>query len=375
MCIIVRGGYDMSKKVSKFYGRKSVNKLDWLLAIVCSVIALGAIWLSIGVSIHNAGGAAIPAFEDVLHGIAFMWCSKYGSSLAIIIIAGLFFYEALIYLVAGIIYLCKKGKKERVPGVVAGFVAVIGFVFFLAFIFEFAGGASKGAIHGVWPYGLIVFAVALLALTVLSVLATFTKYNIEFEKSSDEEKVVVHEKVVEVVKVKEVVKEAEKAPEVKEEPKEEPKPEVKEEPKPEVKEEPKVEEQPESFMGLGARRRRIPFESKIKRSNAEVRARYAELKKVLDEYDLNDRFSIPGETFSYKRQKLIFITFSGNTLKIHFALDPKEFENSPIPMKSAADVKRFEETPSYLRVKSGLAIRRCINLARRVMSEHKVPKK
>jgi hypothetical protein len=85
--------------------------------------------------------------------------------------------------------------------------------------------------------------------------------------------------------------------------------------------------------------------------------------------------SIPGETFSYKRKRLIFITMAGKTLKVHFAIDPREFADSAIPVKDASEAKKFEDIPSYLKVKSDLAVRRVIALAQRLAEEYNVPKK
>ena len=96
---------------------------------------------------------------------------------------------------------------------------------------------------------------------------------------------------------------------------------------------------------------------------------------ALNEYEFNDRISIPGETFSYKRERLIFITFSGKTLKAHFKLSPRRFEDSPIPAKDASDVKKYEDIPMYLKIKSDLAARRVIALGRELAEKHEVPKK
>ena len=351
----------MKKKPAKLYGRKNINKLDWILAIVCCIIGAAALWISIGISIANAGAATAPAFADVAHGLLFWYKSEVGT-VGVQVANTVIFYLALIYLVFGIVHLSKKQEKDRIPGVVATFVAAVGIIFFLSLVCEFTCGLAKGSIKGFWAYSSIAFLVALCVFAVLAALATWCKkYDIELKKSSPAE-----EKPEEQPKVEE-------KEEVKEEPEEivveeEPAPE---EPYEEVRGEP-VEG---NFKGLNGRRRRIPFENKLKRSVPEVREHYKEIAHVIAEYKVNDRKSIPGETVSYKREKLVFITFSGKTLKVHFALDPKEFENSPLPIKDASDVKKYEQTPAYMRVKSGLAVRRSIDLIRRIMTEHKVPRK
>ena len=61
----------MAKKF-KSYGRVRINKLDWLLTIVCCVIAVGALLFSIGVSVVDAGDRAYLAFYDFARGLGFI---------------------------------------------------------------------------------------------------------------------------------------------------------------------------------------------------------------------------------------------------------------------------------------------------------------
>ena len=382
----------MSNILTKYYGRKSVNKLDWLLAIVCCVVALGSVWISVGICLRNAAPAAVPAFTDALHALIFKWNTGAGTSLIYIVISSVLFYEAVLYLVIATICLCKKGKKDRVPGVVAGFIAMLGIIVLGALAFEFLLGSSKGAVNDVWAYGLVGFVVWILALLVWVTIWTFAKQNVETDESEccccccEEAKEEAREEVVEEEKEPEPQPEPEPEKEPEPQPEPEPEPEKEPEVKEEVVEESEPEEEPKEeveageeggdmFSELGSRKRRVPFENKLKRSPQEVLEYYDALKKVLDQYVINDRFSIPGETFSFKREKLVFITFAGNTLKVYFAIDPKEFEGSTIPVKSAADVKKFEDTPSYLRIKSNLATRRAIYLIRRICTERGVPRK
>ena len=154
-------------------------------------------------------------------------------------------------------------------------------------------------------------------------------------------------------------------------------PEEESQPEEEPEEEPELEEEPEDdnpFANL-KRKKTVPFETKLKKAKKEVKERYKMIVAALREYEFNDRKSIPGETFSYKRNKLVFITFSGASLKVHFKLDPKDFVDSPIPMKDASEVKKYEEVPAFLMVKSDLAARRVIKLATELAEANSVPKK
>lgn len=351
-------------KKLKYYGRKDINKLDWLLACICVLVALASIWLSIGLSIANAGRNTVGAFVNIGRGLGFQW----GTSILTAVIGAIFYY-ALIYSIVAIAYLIKKKKTNRIAGVVATFVALVGFIFFIALFAEFAAGAGKDTVKGVWVYGELIFLAHLAEVAVFSIFAVWSpKFNIELKskaKQAEEEPKPVEKKE----EVKEVVKEEPKAEEPKkvEEPKEEPRVEEK---VVEVSE----EEDEEGFKGLGPRRRRIPFESKLKKVDHDTYERYSAIVEALREYKLNDRISVPGETFSYKKQKLVFLTFSGNTLKAYMALDPKEFADSPIPVKDMSEVKKFEQTPCMLVVKSDLASRRVIDCCKQVFQDYKVPR-
>lgn len=353
----------MGKTKSKFYGRKNPNKLDWLLAITFGVAAVAALWLMIGVLVKDAALYGVVALEDVLCSLIFSFNPAYlGSALVPVIIGSVLIYGSLLLLVCGIVYLCKKERKERIPGLVAEFCGAIFFAIFLAFVFEFMGGVGKGKMPLVFPIIEILFLACLLCCMGLGVYGAFSDVEIECERKESQEP--YYDPIEEPIQPKvEPVEEPEEEPEEIEEPEEE------------EKEEPQEGDEDFDFDQLGKRRKRIPFEKKVKRSTVDTRDRYQLIVSELRKYDFNDRMSIPGETFSYKREKLIFLTFSGNTLKVHFRLDPKEFVDSPLPVKDASEVKRFEEVPAFIKIKSDLAARRAIALGERVAEENGVPKK
>lgn len=127
-----------------------------------------------------------------------------------------------------------------------------------------------------------------------------------------------------------------------------------------------------SFESLGRRRKRLPFENIVKRVKPETRSRYELIVKELRKYDFNDRISIPGETFSYKKKKYIFLTFLGNTLNVHFRLDPKKYSDSTIPVKDVSNIIRYKDLPARLTIKSDLAARRAVLLAKEIVKERKI---
>ena len=187
--------------------------------------------------------------------------------------------------------------------------------------------------------------------------------------------------------------------EPKPEPKEEPVEEPIEEPAPEEpEEEPEEAEEEEEEVVLAAegeesndefeivevvnengekirikRRRRASFESKLKRSEYDIRHKYYDLRDYIKWYGLSNRISIPGDSFSYKRRKYAFITIVGKHIKFYIALDPDKYENSPIPVERAT-AKKFVDTPCVLKIKSDLSYRRAKLLVDDMMKEVGLPK-
>ena len=361
-----QGDRNMAKKF-KTYGRKSINKLDWLIAIAAVVIALGAIILCIGVSVKNAAPNVVPAFQDVLLAFGFVAdASQFGQGAVVIAYNSAIIYASILLVVVGAIVLMKKGRSERVPGLFAELVAAIGATFFISFAYEILSGSSKGYVHPAFPIVVLVLLACLVCIMVLGVYGAFSNCNIELKKEEAVvEAVVEDEPYVEP----EEEKEPEPEPVVEEEPVEEPE----EEEEDEEEDEEDEEEGNDNFKGLGKRRRRIPFERKLAKADVETKQRYKLIVDRLRAFNFNDRKSIPGETFSYKREKLVFLTFSGKTLKVYFKLDPMEFLDSPLPIKDATGIKKYEDTPAFLKIKSDLAARRAAALGERLAQEREIP--
>ena len=143
------------------------------------------------------------------------------------------------------------------------------------------------------------------------------------------------------------------AKEVKEAPKKEAK-------KPEPAPAPVVEEEDESKK-LSIQR--IPFAEKIVKADKELQEKYNEIKSELLAYGASSRVSIACDTFRLHRKPYVKITLVGKTLKVYFALDPKEFVDSPIPVIDSSDKVAYEEVPALLKVKSNLSVKRAKELA------------
>ena len=393
----------MSQLISKKYGHTKVNKLDWCLAITCCIFALCAVWISIGVSVFLAAEGSIAAMQIFIRGLSFQ-LAQGNEGFLVSLLTTILFYLSICYFVFGLVFLIKKGRKERIPGVVVEFIAMVGYLFYLAFAVEFFTGTYKSQLPLVWPVIIVIFAAILLCIAIVSIYLTLSNFNISLEKEEEEarpveeakehkEAIIEEEPVIEDKKEEEAPKSEEKP--VQEEKKEEDKEETEEEKglrffeeepgEPEEPEElekdvldPEEEEEEKSanpYDSLGKRRKRVPFENKMKHSKKENKERYKEIVGALREYELNDRVSIPGETFSYKKERLVFLTFSGETFKVYFKLNPDDFRDSPIPVKDARGIRKYEDVPTCLVIKSNLASRRAVILAKKLVEERKIPLK
>lgn len=154
---------------------------------------------------------------------------------------------------------------------------------------------------------------------------------------------------------------------VKEQPKEEPKP-VKEEPKPApapapvVVEEPEPEEEEEEEGGVKKQIIRIPFPERLVKADKDLKENYNELKNEFLSYGLKSRVSNSGDTFRMHRKAYAKITIAGKGLKIYYPLNPNDYAESPIPVIDVSDKAAYEETPLAFKVKSNLSVRRAKKL-------------
>ena len=161
----------------------------------------------------------------------------------------------------------------------------------------------------------------------------------------------------------------EKKPEpepVKEEPKPEPAPapEVKSEPAPLFVKKPEEPGKPEA-----PKYERIGFAERLLKSDKELHDLYNELKNEILSYGVKSRISAVGDTFRLHKKMYVRITVAGKSLKLYFALDPKDYEGSTIPVQDASGKEMYAEIPLVFKVKSGLSVRRCKELIQAVMEK------
>ena len=173
--------------------------------------------------------------------------------------------------------------------------------------------------------------------------------------------------------VEEPVEEPKEEEQPAEEPAEEPVEEEEADEDEEEDEEEGDEEQPADSnlpagLNIKGKRRRASFETRLKNSEFDLRHKYYDLRDYIKWYGLRNRISIPGDTFSYKRQRYAFVTIVGKHIRVYLGLDPNDYADSTIPVEPAT-AKKYEDLPCLLRVKSDLSYRRAKKLVDDLMQK------
>ena len=148
-----------------------------------------------------------------------------------------------------------------------------------------------------------------------------------------------------------------------------PAPEKKEEPKPVVKEQRAVGEiNPD--LPPHDKIIRIPFPTRIVEGEKELKSNYNELKSEIMSYGVKSRVSNSGDTFRLHKVTFVKITVAGKGLKLYFALNPKDYANTTLPVQDAGDKGTYKDIPLVFKVKSELSMRRAKQLISDVMEKN-----
>lgn len=114
---------------------------------------------------------------------------------------------------------------------------------------------------------------------------------------------------------------------------------------------------------------RIPFQTRMKSAEPEMVKNYNELKSEILSYGVKSRISNKGDTFRLHKITFVKITIAGKSLKLYFALDPKDYANSSIPVQDASH-NVYKDIPLVFKVKSELSLRRAKELIADVMEKN-----
>ncbi|MBO8426595.1 MAG: hypothetical protein IAC61_04665, partial [Firmicutes bacterium] len=115
---------------------------------------------------------------------------------------------------------------------------------------------------------------------------------------------------------------------------------------------------------------RIPFPTRMVDADKDMKSNYNELKSEILSYGVKSRVSNSGDTFRLHKITFVKITIAGKSLKLYFALDPKEYANSTYPVQDVSHKNIYKDIPMVFKVKSELSMRRAKQLIADVMDKH-----
>jgi len=114
---------------------------------------------------------------------------------------------------------------------------------------------------------------------------------------------------------------------------------------------------------------RIPFPTRMLKADKELKGNYNELKSEIMSYGVKSRVSNSGDTFRLHKVTFVKLTIAGKGLKLYFALNPKDYADSTLPIQDAGHKGIYKDIPLVFKVKSELSVRRAKQLIADVMDK------
>ncbi len=321
----------------------------------------------------NGNGDFFSIFKVVFQQIVDVFHGKIATDAIIFMVLGVL---VLGHMIAWFVFNLKRDTKYYTAAIHLTLVAILGVMVFIKWnVFEQKlVSAPKTAM------GILVCLGGYALFAILAVIFSYivTVKQVKYEKMMAEKEGEVEDRIeakirdnqAEIVALKQRIEELENHPvvvmkeEVPEEVKEEVKEEVVEEPAEEPVEEPveEVEEAEEEESAEAAKEKKVvirrSFDEKFLTASDEIMNNYNILRNELISYGVKSRLSHSCDTYRAKREEYAKITIVGKNLKLYLALDPKEFENSTIPVRDMSAKNCFKDVPTMIRIKSPLSIKR-----------------
>lgn len=133
-----------------------------------------------------------------------------------------------------------------------------------------------------------------------------------------------------------------------------------------------TEERPALNIPIGKRR---TFAEKILEADDDNKAIYNMLKNELMSYKkVNNRLTKTIDIFKFKSTYLAKISIAGKTVKLHLALDPKDYAETKYHQKDLGEKKKYEFVPLALKVKSDRSKKYAVELLAEVMNKAELVK-
>ena len=115
---------------------------------------------------------------------------------------------------------------------------------------------------------------------------------------------------------------------------------------------------------------KITFKSKILSASVENRAIYNALKNRLLSYrGIKSRVVNGGDYFRRPGKQIVKIIFIGKTIRLALALNPEDYDYNLYHQKDRGNMKKYADTPMFVKVQSLLGVRRAYKLIADLMEK------
>lgn len=136
------------------------------------------------------------------------------------------------------------------------------------------------------------------------------------------------------------------------------------------------EEEHDEFAFSGERGKRVPFAEKLLSLNENVQGYYDAIVNEFASFrKINRRISVPCTSFRFGRELVAKVAVRGRTMKLHLALDFKDFDENVYFQKDMSDVKAYAEVPFTVKVKSDRGAKNAIKLINALAEKRGIEKK
>lgn len=115
---------------------------------------------------------------------------------------------------------------------------------------------------------------------------------------------------------------------------------------------------------------KITFKSKMISASVENKAIYNALKnQILSYRGVKSRVVNGGDYFRRPGKQIVKIIFIGKTIRLALALDPKDYDYNLYHQKDRGGMKKYADTPMFVKVQSPLGVRRAFTLISDLMAK------
>lgn len=123
----------------------------------------------------------------------------------------------------------------------------------------------------------------------------------------------------------------------------------------------------------GADEGKITFKSKMLSASTENKAIYNALKNELLSYrGIKSRVVNGGDYFRRPGKQIVKIIFIGKTIRLALALNPQDYDYNLYHQKDRGNMKKYADTPMFVKVQSLLGVRRAVKLISDLMAKEGV---